>query len=65
MTIPKELRLNIKELRDIITKTKELRQNMKKLREDMNSNADYFIKELENIRRNKKKKRKFICRDTD
>ena len=31
---------------------KELRLNIKELRVDMNSNADSFIKELENIRRN-------------
>ena len=30
---------------------KELRKNLKGLREDMNSNADYFRKDLENIRR--------------
>ena len=35
---------------------------MKKLRADMNSNEDYFRKELENIRRNTKI-RKFICGD--
>ena len=34
---------------------KALRVNMKKLREDMNSNADYFRKELENIRRSQEK----------
>jgi len=37
--ILKELRLNIKELRSV----------------DINSNADYFRKELENIRRNQEK----------
>ena len=31
---------------------KELRVNMKKLRADIRINADYFRKELENIRRN-------------
>ena len=31
---------------------KELIVNMKELRVDINSNADYFRKELENIRRN-------------
>ena len=30
---------------------KELRQNIKELRADMNSNADSFRKELENIRK--------------
>ena len=30
---------------------KELRANIKELRADMNSNADYFRKKLENIRR--------------
>ena len=34
---------------------KELRLNMKELKADMNSNADYFRKELENIRRNQEK----------
>ena len=34
---------------------KELRVNMKELRADMNSNADYFRKELENIRRSQEK----------
>ena len=34
---------------------RELRVNMKELREDMNSNADYFGKELENIRTSQEK----------
>ena len=34
---------------------KELRVNMKELRMDINSNADYFRKELENTRRNQEK----------
>ena len=37
--------------KEIVKILKELRVNMKKLRVDMNSNADYFRKELENIRR--------------
>ena len=46
--------------KEIMKILKELRVNMKELRADMNSNADYFRKELENIRRNQEK---FICRD--
>ena len=34
---------------------KELRENMKEFRADMNSNADHFRKELENIGRNQEK----------
>ena len=34
---------------------KELRLNIKELREDMNSNADSFIKQLESIRRGQEK----------
>ena len=34
---------------------KELRVNMKELRVDMNSNADYFKKELENLRKSQEK----------
>ena len=34
---------------------KESRVNMKKLRVDRNSNADYFRKELENIRKSQEK----------
>ena len=39
----------------IVKILKELRVNMKELRADINSNADYFRKELENIRRNTEK----------
>ena len=38
--------------RGIMKILKELRLNIKKLRLDMNNNADYFRKEVENIRRN-------------
>ena len=41
--------------RDIVKILKELRAHMKELRVDMNSNADYFRKELENIRRSQEK----------
>ena len=34
---------------------KELRLNINELRVDMNGNADYFRKEVENIRKNKEK----------
>ena len=34
---------------------KELRPNIKELRADINSNADHFRKELENIRRDQEK----------
>ena len=34
---------------------KELRGNVKELRADMDSNADYFRKEIENIRRSQEK----------
>ena len=34
--------------KEIVKILKELRANMKELRVDMNSNADYFRKELEN-----------------
>ena len=37
---------------------KERAKILKELRVDMNSNADYFRKELENVRRNHKKPRK-------
>ena len=50
--------------KEIVKIPKELRVNMKKLKVDMNSNADYFIKELENMRRSQKKIRKLIYRDT-
>ena len=39
----------------IVKIQKELRLNIKELRADINSNADYFRKELENIRRNQEK----------
>ena len=55
---------NTKFKKEIVKIPKELRVNMKKLKVDMNSNADYFIKELENMRRSQKKIRKFIYRDT-
>ena len=51
--------------RETVKILNELRQNIKELREDINSNADYFIKELENIRRNQEKFKKFICRDSN
>ena len=35
--------------REIVKLLKELKLNIKELRVDMNSNADYFRKELENI----------------
>ena len=38
--------------REVVKILQELRLNIKELREDMNSNADSFRKELENIRRN-------------
>ena len=41
---------------------KETVEILKELRADMNSNTDYFRKELENIRRGQIKIRKFICR---
>ena len=42
--------------REIVKILKELRLNIKELRSvDINSNADYFRKELENIRRNQEK----------
>ena len=39
----------------IVKILKELRLNIKKLRADMNNNADYFRKELENKRRSQEK----------
>ena len=39
----------------IVKILKELRGNMKELRVYMNTNADYFRKELENIRRSQEK----------
>ena len=41
--------------KDIVKILKESRVNMKKLRVDRNSNADYFRKELENIRKSQEK----------
>uniref|UniRef100_A0A8D1RM74 L1 transposable element RRM domain-containing protein n=1 Tax=Sus scrofa TaxID=9823 RepID=A0A8D1RM74_PIG len=41
--------------REIVKILKELRLNIKELRADMNSNADSFRKELENIMRNQEK----------
>ena len=43
---------------------KELRVKMKELRVDINSNADYFRKKLEN-KEEHRKIRKFICRDAN
>ena len=37
--------------KEIVKILKELRMNMKELRSDMSSNADYFRKEVENMRR--------------
>ena len=41
--------------REIVKIQEELRVNMKELKVDIHSNADYFRKELENIRRNQEK----------
>jgi len=41
--------------REIMKILKELRVNMKEFRANINSNADYFRKELENIRRSQEK----------
>ena len=41
--------------RKIVKMMQELRMNMKELRADISSNADYFRKELGNIRRNQEK----------
>ena len=41
--------------KEIVKILKELRTNMKELRVDINSNADYFRKELGNIRRSQEK----------
>ena len=41
---------------------KELRASMKELRADMNTNADYFRKKLENIQRSQEKLEN-SCRD--
>ena len=42
---------------------KEIVKILKELRADMNTNADCFRKELENIRRSQEKIRKLIYRD--
>ena len=49
--------------REIVKIPKYLRVNMKELKADINSKADYFRKDLENISRSQGKIRKFICRD--
>ena len=41
--------------REIVKILKELRVNIKELRADINSNTDFFRKELENIRSNQEK----------
>ena len=41
--------------KEIVKILKELRVNMKELRVDMNGNADYFRKEIENIGRSQEK----------
>ena len=43
--------MDIEFKRDILKILKELSMNMKELRADINSNADYFRKELEIIRK--------------
>ena len=43
--------INTEFKKEIVKILKELRMNMKELRADMNSNADYFRKELETIKR--------------
>ena len=42
--------IDIEFKREIVKILKELRLNIEELRADMNSNADYFIKELESRR---------------
>ena len=49
--------------KEIVKILKELRVKMKELRADVNSNADYFRKELENIMRREEKNKKCICCD--
>ena len=44
---------------------RETTKILKELRVNINSNVDYFRKELENIRRNQEKIRNFICRDAN
>ena len=41
--------------KEIVKILKKLRVNVKELRGDINSNADYFRKKLENIRRSQEK----------
>ena len=41
--------------KEILKILKELRANRKELRVDMNSNADYLIMELENMRKSQEK----------
>ena len=43
--------------------TERIKGESEGIKVDINSDADYFGKELENIRRNQEKIRKFICRD--
>ena len=50
--------------REVVKILKELSANIKELRADINSNANYFRKELENIRRSQKNIRKLIFRNT-
>ena len=47
--------IDIEFKREIVKIEKEMRLNIKELRVDMNSNADSFRKELENIKRNQEK----------
>ena len=47
--------IDIEFKREIAKILKEIRVNMKELRADINSNAHYFRKELENIKRNQEK----------
>ena len=44
---------------------KELRLDIKELRVDMNSNENFFRKELENMRRNIGKLENSFCRDAN
>ena len=44
--------INTEFKREAVKILKELRLNIEELRADINSNADYFRKELENIKRN-------------
>ena len=49
------IRTDTKFKKEILKILKELRVKMKELRVDMNSKADYFGKELENIQRSQEK----------